>query len=165
MFANSRAMNKRLRRHSRVLIYCVKTLSASTTLKSDMLTALLTKNATKLLCCVNVKLLNCCCLCASIIFTVKRLRTKVWVVLLDGKELTLASIHWLVYVKNTYVVVLTDCYCTVVISFYPLLNPTPFPVMSGFLDGIRCGDCECSVDWGERRNAIASIAAGVLVWS
>uniref|UniRef100_A0A8D3DIB0 Transmembrane protein 50A n=1 Tax=Scophthalmus maximus TaxID=52904 RepID=A0A8D3DIB0_SCOMX len=22
--------------------------------------------------------------------------------------------------------------------------------MSGFLDGIRCGDCECNVDWGER---------------
>lgn len=36
--------------------------------------------------------------------------------------------------------------------------------MSGFLDGIRCGDCECSVDWGERRNTIASIAAGVLVF-
>uniref|UniRef100_A0A7N6FF01 Transmembrane protein 50A n=1 Tax=Anabas testudineus TaxID=64144 RepID=A0A7N6FF01_ANATE len=49
--------------------------------------------------------------------------------------------------------------------FYPLLNPTPFPVMSGFLDGIRCGDCECSVDWGERRNAIASIAAGVLFFT
>ncbi|XP_026212041.1 transmembrane protein 50A [Anabas testudineus] len=38
-------------------------------------------------------------------------------------------------------------------------------VMSGFLDGIRCGDCECSVDWGERRNAIASIAAGVLFFT
>lgn len=37
-------------------------------------------------------------------------------------------------------------------------------VMSGFLDGIRCGDCECNVDWGERRNTIASIAAGVLVF-
>lgn len=35
--------------------------------------------------------------------------------------------------------------------------------MSGFLDGIRCGDCECNVDWGEKRNTIASIAAGVLV--
>lgn len=35
--------------------------------------------------------------------------------------------------------------------------------MSGFLDGIRCGDCECNVDWGERRNTIASVAAGVLV--
>lgn len=49
--------------------------------------------------------------------------------------------------------------------FYALLNLTPSPrVMSGFLDGIRCGDCECNVDWGERRNAIASIAAGVLVF-
>uniref|UniRef100_A0A096MA43 Transmembrane protein 50A n=1 Tax=Poecilia formosa TaxID=48698 RepID=A0A096MA43_POEFO len=38
-------------------------------------------------------------------------------------------------------------------------------VMSGFLDGIRCGDCECNVDWGERRNAIASIAAGVLFFT
>ena len=38
-----------------------------------------------------------------------------------------------------------------------------FRVMSGFLDGIRCGECECNVDWGERRNTIASIAAGVLV--
>ncbi|XP_068607844.1 LOW QUALITY PROTEIN: transmembrane protein 50A [Brachionichthys hirsutus] len=34
--------------------------------------------------------------------------------------------------------------------------------MSGFLDGIRCGDCDCTVDWGERRNAIASVAAGTL---
>nr|XP_057946537.1 transmembrane protein 50A isoform X1 [Doryrhamphus excisus]XP_057946538.1 transmembrane protein 50A isoform X1 [Doryrhamphus excisus] len=37
--------------------------------------------------------------------------------------------------------------------------------MSGFLDGIRCGDCECSVDWGEKRNSIASIAAGVLFFT
>ncbi|XP_029982032.1 transmembrane protein 50A isoform X1 [Sphaeramia orbicularis] len=37
--------------------------------------------------------------------------------------------------------------------------------MSGFLDGIRCGDCECNVDWGERRNTIASIAAGVLFFT
>lgn len=37
--------------------------------------------------------------------------------------------------------------------------------MSGFLDGIRCGDCECNVDWGERRNAIASVAAGVLFFT
>uniref|UniRef100_A0A8C9WLQ8 Transmembrane protein 50A n=1 Tax=Scleropages formosus TaxID=113540 RepID=A0A8C9WLQ8_SCLFO len=38
--------------------------------------------------------------------------------------------------------------------------------MSGFLDSIRCGDCECSaVDWGERRNTMASIAAGVLFFT
>uniref|UniRef100_A0A4W5MQ67 Transmembrane protein 50A n=1 Tax=Hucho hucho TaxID=62062 RepID=A0A4W5MQ67_9TELE len=37
--------------------------------------------------------------------------------------------------------------------------------MSGFLDSIRCGDCECNVDWGERRNTIASIAAGVLFFT
>uniref|UniRef100_A0AAY5EKG9 Transmembrane protein 50A n=1 Tax=Electrophorus electricus TaxID=8005 RepID=A0AAY5EKG9_ELEEL len=37
--------------------------------------------------------------------------------------------------------------------------------MSGFLDGIRCGDCECSVDWAEKRNTIASIAAGVLFFT
>uniref|UniRef100_A0A8C5H0L0 Transmembrane protein 50A n=1 Tax=Gouania willdenowi TaxID=441366 RepID=A0A8C5H0L0_GOUWI len=37
--------------------------------------------------------------------------------------------------------------------------------MSGFLDGIRCGDCECNVDWGERRNTIASVAAGVLFFT
>ncbi|NP_998694.1 transmembrane protein 50A isoform X1 [Danio rerio] len=37
--------------------------------------------------------------------------------------------------------------------------------MSGFLDGIRCGDCECNVDWGEKRNTIASIAAGVLFFT
>ncbi|KAK7904842.1 hypothetical protein WMY93_017449 [Mugilogobius chulae] len=38
-------------------------------------------------------------------------------------------------------------------------------IMSGFLDGIRCGDCECNVDWGEKRNAIASVAAGVLFFT
>ncbi|KAG7334431.1 hypothetical protein KOW79_002838 [Hemibagrus wyckioides] len=37
--------------------------------------------------------------------------------------------------------------------------------MSGFLDGIRCGDCECNIDWGEKRNTIASIAAGVLFFT
>ncbi|XP_054651821.1 transmembrane protein 50A isoform X4 [Dunckerocampus dactyliophorus] len=37
--------------------------------------------------------------------------------------------------------------------------------MSGFLDRIRCGDCECSVDWSERRNTVASIAAGVLFFT
>nr|ACQ59035.1 Transmembrane protein 50A [Anoplopoma fimbria] len=45
-------------------------------------------------------------------------------------------------------------------------NVTPFlSDMSGFLDGIRCGDCECNVDWGERRNTIASVAAGVLFFT
>ncbi|KAK6304319.1 hypothetical protein J4Q44_G00249050 [Coregonus suidteri] len=37
--------------------------------------------------------------------------------------------------------------------------------MSGFLESIRCGDCECNVDWGERRNTIASIGAGVLFFT
>ncbi|KAK2853066.1 hypothetical protein Q7C36_008267 [Tachysurus vachellii] len=37
--------------------------------------------------------------------------------------------------------------------------------MSGFLDGIRCGDCECNIDWAEKRNTIASIAAGVLFFT
>nr|ACO07457.1 Transmembrane protein 50A [Oncorhynchus mykiss] len=37
--------------------------------------------------------------------------------------------------------------------------------MSGFLDSVRCGDCECNVDWGERRNTMASIAAGVLFFT
>lgn len=32
--------------------------------------------------------------------------------------------------------------------------------MSGFLENVRCSEC---VDWGEKRNTIASIAAGVLV--
>lgn len=32
--------------------------------------------------------------------------------------------------------------------------------MSGFLEGLRCSEC---IDWGEKRNTIASIAAGVLV--
>jgi hypothetical protein len=32
--------------------------------------------------------------------------------------------------------------------------------MSGFLEGSRCSEC---MDWGEKRNTIASIAAGVLV--
>ncbi|XP_035248505.1 transmembrane protein 50A [Anguilla rostrata] len=37
--------------------------------------------------------------------------------------------------------------------------------MSGFLDSIRCGDCECNVDWAEKRNTIASVAAGVLFFT
>ncbi|XP_005993971.1 transmembrane protein 50A [Latimeria chalumnae] len=36
--------------------------------------------------------------------------------------------------------------------------------MSGFLDSIRCPECEC-VDWGEKRNTIASISAGVLFFT
>lgn len=32
--------------------------------------------------------------------------------------------------------------------------------MSGFLEGLRCSEC---IDWGEKRNTIASVAAGVLV--
>lgn len=35
-------------------------------------------------------------------------------------------------------------------------------VMAGFLDNFRWPECEC-VDWGERRNTVASVAAGVLV--
>lgn len=34
--------------------------------------------------------------------------------------------------------------------------------MAGFLDNFRWPECEC-VDWGERRNAVASVAAGLLV--
>ncbi|XP_065786155.1 transmembrane protein 50A [Muntiacus reevesi] len=34
--------------------------------------------------------------------------------------------------------------------------------MSGFLEGLRCSEC---VDWGEKRNTIASIAAGVLFFT
>ncbi|NWI33006.1 TM50B protein, partial [Sula dactylatra] len=33
--------------------------------------------------------------------------------------------------------------------------------MAGFLDNFRWPECEC-IDWSERRNAIASIVAGVL---
>lgn len=36
--------------------------------------------------------------------------------------------------------------------------------MAGFLDNFRWPECEC-VDWGERRNTVASVAAGVLVSS
>ncbi|TKC44152.1 hypothetical protein EI555_017405, partial [Monodon monoceros] len=32
--------------------------------------------------------------------------------------------------------------------------------MSGFLEGLRCSEC---IDWGEKRNTIASIAAGILI--
>lgn len=32
--------------------------------------------------------------------------------------------------------------------------------MSGFLENMRCSEC---IDWGEKRNKIASVAAGVLV--
>lgn len=34
--------------------------------------------------------------------------------------------------------------------------------MAGFLDNFRWPECEC-IDWGERRNAVASIVSGVLV--
>uniref|UniRef100_G1SG70 Transmembrane protein 50A n=1 Tax=Oryctolagus cuniculus TaxID=9986 RepID=G1SG70_RABIT len=34
--------------------------------------------------------------------------------------------------------------------------------MSGFLEGMRCSEC---VDWGEKRNTIASVAAGVLFFT
>lgn len=36
------------------------------------------------------------------------------------------------------------------------------PHMAGFLDNFRWPECEC-IDWGERRNAVASVAAGLLV--
>lgn len=60
---------------------------------------------------------------------------------------------------NVFDVVFTLTHCNALFYFFY----SPIRVMSGFLDGIRCGDCECNVDWGERRNTIASIAAGVLV--
>lgn len=62
-----------------------------------------------------------------------------------------------------FVIVFTFTRCCTSRPFSP--SPPPSTVMSGFLDGIRCGDCECNVDWGERRNSIASVAAGVLVFS
>ncbi|KAM9213930.1 transmembrane protein 50A isoform 2-T3 [Leptosomus discolor] len=34
--------------------------------------------------------------------------------------------------------------------------------MSGFLENLRCSEC---VDWGEKRNTIASVAAGVLFFT
>ncbi|XP_059997009.1 transmembrane protein 50A isoform X3 [Lagenorhynchus albirostris] len=34
--------------------------------------------------------------------------------------------------------------------------------MSGFLEGLRCSEC---IDWGEKRNTIASIAAGILFFT
>ena len=36
--------------------------------------------------------------------------------------------------------------------------------MAGFLDNFRWPECEC-IDWSERRNAIASIVAGVLFFT
>lgn len=36
--------------------------------------------------------------------------------------------------------------------------------MAGFLDNFRWPECEC-IDWGERRNTIASIASGVLFFT
>ncbi|TWW80283.1 Transmembrane protein 50B [Takifugu flavidus] len=36
--------------------------------------------------------------------------------------------------------------------------------MAGFLDNFRWPECEC-VDWGERRNTVASVAAGVLFFT
>ncbi|KAB1269335.1 Transmembrane protein 50A, partial [Camelus dromedarius] len=39
---------------------------------------------------------------------------------------------------------------------------TDLKKMSGFLEGLRCSEC---VDWGEKRNTIASIAAGVLFFT
>ncbi|KAL7983583.1 hypothetical protein Chor_000459 [Crotalus horridus] len=33
--------------------------------------------------------------------------------------------------------------------------------MAGFLDNFRWPECEC-IDWGERRNTVASVVAGVL---
>ncbi|KAM6986656.1 transmembrane protein 50B [Aplochiton taeniatus] len=36
--------------------------------------------------------------------------------------------------------------------------------MAGFMDNFRWPECEC-IDWGERRNAVASIVAGVLFFT
>ncbi|XP_041857194.1 transmembrane protein 50B [Melanotaenia boesemani] len=36
--------------------------------------------------------------------------------------------------------------------------------MAGFLDNFRWPECEC-IDWGERRNAVASVVAGVLFFT
>uniref|UniRef100_A0A6I8PPT4 Transmembrane protein 50B n=1 Tax=Ornithorhynchus anatinus TaxID=9258 RepID=A0A6I8PPT4_ORNAN len=36
--------------------------------------------------------------------------------------------------------------------------------MAGFLDNFRCPECEC-IDWSERRNAVASVVAGVLFFT
>eukprot|EP00079_Xenopus_tropicalis_P032769 XP_017946540.1 PREDICTED: transmembrane protein 50A isoform X2 [Xenopus tropicalis] len=34
--------------------------------------------------------------------------------------------------------------------------------MSGFFDNLRCSEC---IDWGEKRNTVASVAAGVLFFT
>ncbi|KAG8136557.1 hypothetical protein E2320_005123 [Naja naja] len=34
--------------------------------------------------------------------------------------------------------------------------------MAGFLDNFRWPECEC-IDWGERRNTVASVVAGILL--
>ncbi|TEA33683.1 hypothetical protein DBR06_SOUSAS12810030, partial [Sousa chinensis] len=39
---------------------------------------------------------------------------------------------------------------------------TDLKKMSGFLEGLRCSEC---IDWGEKRNTIASIAAGILFFT
>uniref|UniRef100_A0A8C2N825 Transmembrane protein 50B n=1 Tax=Capra hircus TaxID=9925 RepID=A0A8C2N825_CAPHI len=36
--------------------------------------------------------------------------------------------------------------------------------MAGFLDNLRWPECEC-IDWSERRNAVASVAAGILFFT
>ncbi|XP_022076913.1 transmembrane protein 50B [Acanthochromis polyacanthus] len=36
--------------------------------------------------------------------------------------------------------------------------------MAGFLDNFRWPECEC-IDWGERRNTVASVVAGVLFFT
>ncbi|XP_033623879.1 transmembrane protein 50B isoform X3 [Fukomys damarensis] len=36
--------------------------------------------------------------------------------------------------------------------------------MAGFLDNFRWPECEC-IDWSERRNAVASVVAGILFFT
>lgn len=167
MFASaSITMNKRIRRHSSVLMYRINTPRVSTVFKSDMSTA---------------SLLNTCYRVVDECTGVTALLLLAWGVehhpyctaiahksmlcfsdhRYPGVKVILASIHCLSYVRTTRAVELTFLKIFVIFTqeLYAFLK-----VMSGFLDGIRCGDCECNVDWGERRNTIASVAAGVLVF-
>ena len=102
----------------------------------------------------------------SIIFNAQLLRPEVGYTLIWHT----LDIHLIIYIYNPLFITDTrvvDRDQSVPLKLMMLLSLSHSTVgaMSGFLDGIRCGDCECNVDWGERRNTIASVAAGVLVWT
>lgn len=158
MFATASAANKRIQLRRAAFIYCVDTRCVLTAMKQTLSQPCLWIDVT-----VTVKTESCQCFPNKAKESEHQPDSKVtWRYIIVHR---LSSIS--LWTNRINFCIIESKHKGVdirAVVLFPLRSFLP-TVMSGFLDGIRCGDCDCAVDWGERRNTIASIAAGVLVFN